>query len=111
MEYENMQCVCVAAKDCKAPLTINVQGDKGYIHSDSPANVFAHFEYGQNIGDKEKFKLNEYGWNERMFYELSEFNQLLNTNNHELMLERLQHSIEVVGLLEKARKTAGIRFE
>lgn len=111
MEYDTMQCVCVAAKDCKAPLTINIQGDKGYIHSDSPANIFAGFQYGENQGKIEEYALNDKTSQERLYYELKEFSKVYEDKNYDLMLERLNHSIEVVGLLEKARETAEISFE
>ncbi len=34
MEYPDFQAVCIAAKDCGAPLSVSVQGNKGFIHSD-----------------------------------------------------------------------------
>ena len=46
LEYPTFKCVSIGAKDCKAPVTINIQGDKGFIHSDEPANVFNNFIKG-----------------------------------------------------------------
>lgn len=111
LEYEGMQCVCIAAKDCKAPLSINIQGDEGYIHSESAANYFVEFEYGDNLGNKEKYTLNSKPFDERLYYELKEFCNILEDKNYKLMTNRLNHSIEVVGLLEKARNLANIKFE
>lgn len=44
LDYETFKCTCVGAKDCKAPIANNIQGDKGCIHQNTPANVCMSFE-------------------------------------------------------------------
>ena len=33
MDFESFKAACIAAKDCKAPASVMIQGDKGYIMS------------------------------------------------------------------------------
>ena len=110
MIYDSMQCVCIAAKDCKAPLTINIQGDKGYIHSDSPANIFSTFEFGDNSGNVEKFELNEKTPQERLYHELNKFNEIIKNEDYDYMLNKLEQAVNVVDVLEIARKDAGLNY-
>ena len=35
MDYGYMKAVCVAAKDCQAPLSSTIQGDEVYCHEKS----------------------------------------------------------------------------
>lgn len=110
LSYEGFQCSCIAAKDCKAPLSINIQGNKGYIHSDSSANVFDHFELGSNAGEVEKYALNKKSIQERLYYEMVVFERAIREKDYTFMEERLNHSIQVTKILEIARKQGGLSY-
>lgn len=110
MNYDSMQCVCVAAKDCKAPICINIQGDEGYIHSDAAPNLLTSFEMGNNSGESKTYCLNYKKPEERLYYEMKTFSDCIACNDYDFMLERLEHTINVVGVLEQARKTANMSF-
>ena len=108
MEYPSFQCVCIGAKDCKAPVSINVQGDKGYIHSDSPANVYRDFTFGYNTGDTKEYNLNID--RPRMYFELKKFVDLVLTQDYEEYRKISQHTLDVMEILEEAGKQVKVDF-
>ena len=57
LEYPGFQCACTAAKDCAAPLSVNIQGDKGCIFSHSNAGRFEEFSFQENKKESEHFLL------------------------------------------------------
>ena len=71
LDYGSFKCVAVGAKDCKAPLSMNIQGDKGYINSSDAANMYNKFTFVENDGTEKVFELN--GGKERLYHELVKF--------------------------------------
>lgn len=108
MDYPDFKCVCIAAKDCEAPVSMNIQGDKGYFHSNAPSNVLESVEFRSNLGDFERYELNEVS--ERFFYELQFFNKMCQDDNRVLCYERLHQSLIIMKILEDARRQAGIEI-
>lgn len=108
LEYPTFQCVAIGAKDCQSPVSINIQGDKGFIHSDDPANVYNHFVFGMNTGTKTNFELNK-GEN-RLYFEIEKFISLLKQNNLKEILQYNQHSLKVMKILDEARRQVGIKI-
>lgn len=110
LEYPSFKAVAVQAKDCKAPVCINIQGDKGFIHSDSPANVIDSFEAGQNSEKPQSFNFMTVSGSERLYYELAEFTRIYNEKDMESCLKRMTHSLKVMTVADAAIKDAGIIF-
>jgi predicted dehydrogenase len=108
MEYPSFQCVCIGAKDCKAPVSINVQGDKGYIHSDYPANTYGSFVFELNNGERCEYALNE--GMPRLYHELKTFTDLLKNGNESEAEMYNQHSLDVMEILDNARRQVKIEF-
>lgn len=106
MDYPDFKCVSIAAKDCKAPVNFNIQGDKGYLHSDVPSNVLNEIEYARNDGEIVQYALNQIP--ERLYYELQAFDQMCKSNSMELRDERLNQTLNVMKILDEARKQVGI---
>lgn len=109
MEYPGFQCVCVAAKDCKAPCSINIQGDRGCLHSTSPANTYDHFQILRNDGTEESYRL--HGDFHRMYFELEQFVQLAERQDFDEAERQNRHTLEVMEILEEARAQAGIKIQ
>lgn len=109
LEYPGFQCVTIGAKDCKAPVSINVQGDQGYVHSDEPANVYGSFEFGYNSGEKEEYSLNV--GQPRLYYEMKTFMDMVEKDDREMSDKVNQHTLDVMEVLDEARRQAGIVFE
>lgn len=109
LDYGYFKCVCIGAKDCKAPVSINIQGDEGCIHLDSPANQCVSFKKMLNKQEEEIYDLNQ--GKHRMFNEFTSFLKILNEKDYEEMNKRLEHSMNVMEIITKARKGAGIVFD
>lgn len=108
LSYPDFQAVCIAAKDCKAPCSISLQGDQGVIHSDDAANVFSGFWYEDLKGRRQEFHENRV--TERLYYELLAFAEMYSAKNLDLSFKRLEHSILVQEILDEARTQAQIRI-
>lgn len=106
LKYPDFVAVSVGAKDCKAPVSINLQGDKGCIHSDTPANVFSSFWMEDNEGHHQEYALN--AMPERLYYELESFANMYEAHDEARNLEEMNHSILVQEILDEARRQAGI---
>ena len=102
MEYPSFQCVCIAAKDCGAPLSVNIEGDKGYIFSHSNAGRFEEFSFQENKKESEHFSLiQEDG---PIFYdELRAFTDYWVKDDREAFRQRLAQSLVVMKVLDQAR--------
>ncbi len=103
MEYENFKCVGVCAKDCKAPLSINIQGDKGFINSDSATNRIERFNFGLNNGEEKSFELN--GEKGRLYYEIGVFLEIFYNKQYAYASELNSKTLNVMKVLEIARKS------
>ena len=108
LDYETFKCVCVGAKDCKAPIANNIQGDKGCIYQDTPANVCERFELLMNDGTSSL--INENNYNHRMVNEFIEFIEMIKNNNLEKCYKMLEHSLIVSEVQTIARNKSGIVF-
>ena len=108
MEYDGFQCVCVGAKDCKAQSGITIQGDKGYLHSDGPANAYASFEVCKNSGECKRYEYN--GEKPRMYFELAAIAEIIIKKDTERFEKAAEQSLQVMEILDEARRQAGIKF-
>ena len=109
MEYPKFKCIAIGAKDCKAPLNINIQGDMACIHSNDPSNIFSEFTLLENNGKEETFNLNLE--KERLFYELLEFIDMTENDDYSRNIKQMNHSLNVMKILDDARKYAGIEIQ
>lgn len=106
LDYPTFKCVAIGAKDCKSPVSLNIQGDQGYIHSDAPSNVLSSFEYAKNADAPTPYALNTVG--PRFFYELSVFQEMVTQNDFQLRDTMLGQSLTVMEILETARRQVGM---
>lgn len=108
LDYETFKCVCIGAKDCKAPSSNNIQGDKGCIYQDTPANVCKRFELLMN--DENSCLINENNYEHRMVNEFVEFIDMIKNNDLEKCYKMLDHSLLVSEVQTIARNKSGIIF-
>ena len=101
MEYPDFQAVCIAAKDCGAPLSVSVQGNKGFIHSDYASSILAEFSFQENKCQPEHYHLADSP--QRLFYELQTFAEYYEDKDWEAFDKRLSHSLMVMEILDQAR--------
>ncbi len=98
LEYEKFKCVSICAKDSKAPLSINIQGDKACIHSKSSANEYNEFTLIYNNGDAQDFELNN---NHRLYFEIEHFIEHFKNNDTSWFMIQNQNTLEVMKILDK----------
>ena len=108
MEYHEFKCTAIGAKDCSAPLKINIQGDRACIYSSDPANAFSNFTLSENTGKKENFNLNSE--KERLYYELLEFLNIIEKDDYRKNIEQMNNSLTVMKILDNARINSGIEI-
>jgi predicted dehydrogenase len=109
MDYEKFKCSCIGAKDCKAPIANNIQGDNGCIYQNTPTNVCGSFEMLMNDGTSTIIDENVY--EHRMVNEFLEFEDMIINNKLEKCYQMLEHSLLVCEVQTIARKKAGIIFQ
>jgi predicted dehydrogenase len=107
LKYDNFICECVGAKDSKSQSFVIIQGTKGYIKLNSPANQCLSFEIDV-YGKLQTY--NEQKFSNRMVYEILNYYDIYRNNNLEKCYELLDHSLNVVETAVMARKSAGIVF-
>lgn len=106
LTYDDKQAVCTAAKDSSSPNFFEIQGSNGYV------SIIG----GVNFGEKIEFSIRQTEINytnksERMINEIEYFHNLVKLNNLEECYCILEHTIKVVRVCEKLRKSANIQFD
>lgn len=108
LDYKGFKAVLIGAKDCKAPISTCIQGDKGCINISTPANVLKSFKLLRNDGSEESFNLQ--GEKHRMYYEFVEFERIISEKDYEQAQKNLQESLIAMKVATMARESAGIVF-
>ena len=108
MEYDDFKVVSIAAKDCGAPFTNCIQGNLGCIYTSSPLFTLTDFDY--QLNKKEPVHYDLTGNAHRMKHEFLDFLELFNSGNYEETYRLLDHSMEVMKVITKARKDIGLVF-
>lgn len=99
LEYPTFKVCAIAAKDCSAPSCINIQGDKGYIHSDSTTHLMKGVTVKLNDCDAVSTDENLREPHERLAYEIAEFKHVIESNDHARYQELKAQSLGVMKLL------------
>ncbi|MBQ1315537.1 MAG: Gfo/Idh/MocA family oxidoreductase [Erysipelotrichaceae bacterium] len=108
MEYDTFQAVLIGAKDCGAPLLNCVQGNKGCIYTSSPMFTLTHFEYQLNKTEPVHYDLTNHA--HRMKHEFIDFLKIFNEKDLTANRKALQHSLDVMSVVTKARQDIGLIF-
>ncbi len=107
LDYPSFKVTSVAAKDCAAPARIVIQGTKGYILQDTPANNCGPVTLHLNDGTESVCSENpEYQWES----EFRAFMAGIDAHDAEGCYRMLDHSVAVSDVMTTARRAAGIRF-
>jgi scyllo-inositol 2-dehydrogenase (NADP+) len=108
MDYGHFKAVCVAAKDCSAPSTMSIQGNKGYIYQPDPAYTCDNFSITLNGTESQECNVNQY--EHRMVDEFNAFTEMFVQGQLDRCHQRLENTMIVSELLTQARQKAGIIF-
>lgn len=106
MRYGNFLCQCVGAKDAFCENSIQILGDKGYIKVTPTAGNCEEVKIVRRGENEMTFKVSGNPW----YYEMTGLVALVTEGNYEECYRRLEVSLQVVEVLEEARKSAGMCF-
>ena len=109
LEYENFKCVCVGAKDCGAPMSNTIQGDKGFITINTSLSTLDSFDFKLNKEESVHYNLNDAI--HRMYDEFVAFEKMYSEQDFETCYKMLEHSMIVTKVQATARQKAGIVFK
>lgn len=104
MDYGDFQAVCIAAKDCAAPISCTFQGDSGTISVDTPISLMSHYQLN---GEEKDFADGLY----RLTYEFREFDRIIREQDIATAALRNNETSIATWILDTARKDAGIVFD
>lgn len=104
-----MVILSIAAKDSGAPVTSTIEGENETIVVNGPANVMDSFDIYYN---SEKLQhIDKKVYPHRMFEEFKEFNRMIEKHDMSKCKKMLNHSDEVMQVLQKAVESAGLKLE
>ena len=121
LQYGDVVCQCIGAKDTMCDNSFQLLGDQGYIHITPGAGNLRTVKMirrgAEDMGpagnnsktkgkDREELELPEDQW----FYEIQAIAKLVAEGNKEVFRRNMEISRNVMEVLEKARKSAGMSF-
>ncbi len=106
LHYKTFLCQCVGAKDSFCENSMQILGDKGYIKVTPGASNIQQVKIVRRNEEEMTFRVPHNPW----YYEFVALSELFATNNYEECYQRLDLSLQVVEVLEEARKSAGLSF-
>ena len=109
MDYGNFKVNAVCAKDCKAPLLVCIQGDKGFIRSDDASSVISKISIVSNQGEQKEYALNRHP-EVPHYHEYAVFKKIFNDKDLEKAQMYNELTLKTMKVLEKALKSAEISF-
>lgn len=115
LDYGSFKAVSIGAKDCSAPVTCSIQGNKGCITTTSPVNILSGFKYYSTESRQKVLadSANEDNYNgdkHRMYFEFAEFERMIREHDMVKAGKALEISLTVSEIQTRAREFAGVRF-
>ena len=110
LDYGKFKVNAISAKDCRAPLKVCIQGDKGYIASDDASSVIAKVRHVDNAGNIKEYTLNKYP-DIPHYDEYVTFKKIFNNKDLKKAQEFNEMTLKTVKVLDKALKSAKITFK
>lgn len=108
MHYPGFVCECSGAKDTWGVNSVQIQGEKGFLYVTDGSNGCNQVRVTTN--EYEKF-FNEQEGHNQWYFEIQGITKLVAEKNYDECLRRLDGTLEVMEVIEKARREAGIFFD
>ena len=102
LDYGNFKAVAIGAKDCSAEIRSTIQGDKGAITIFGATNTLP--EIGLTLNGQEETMINLNSPQHRMYDEFVAFEKMVATKDFENVSKQLEHSHQVMEVLDQASK-------
>lgn len=107
-QYDNFVATLIGSKDSDSKNFATIQGDAGaLIMDDTSIGVCDNASYRANDGTLTKIGVHQ---GDHMTYEINAFEKMLEKQDFDTCHELLDYSRDVVEVIERARKGAGIFF-
>lgn len=106
MEYPGFTGVCIGAKDSTGSNHVNIQGNAGFIHIEGSTNDITSFTCAKNNG--ESVQVEQSGHMHRMYEEFVEFERIITQSDLPKAKRMLNHSENVMRVVEMARQSANL---
>ncbi|MBQ6493587.1 MAG: Gfo/Idh/MocA family oxidoreductase [Erysipelotrichaceae bacterium] len=110
MDYGSFKATSVAAKDCRAPLSVCIQGDLGYIKSDEASSVIMHVRHVKNDGTVKEYKLNKH-MDSPHYHEYTVFKQIFNKKDLKQAQKLNSFTLKTMKVLDEALSSGKIKFK
>ncbi len=107
LEYDEMEAVIIHSKISDSVMTSEIQGEKGTIIIDK---ISEPREVQIKYRDGEVESINDQQLNPPMYYEINEFIKLIKEQKYESAINSHSRSIEVMKVIEEARRQIGIIY-
>lgn len=107
MRYGDFVSQSAGAKDTWGVNFFQIEGEKGYIYVGDNSGSLADIKVVTREGEEH---LNEQDNPDRWFYEVRNLTELILAGDYQAISRRLDTMLEVMEVLENARKGAGIYF-
>ncbi len=107
LQYPDLLCECTGAKDSWCDNGVQLLGDQGYIHVTPGSSNCQEIRIVQKGAEEICIKQTRAPW----LYEIEGLVKLVQNEDYDECYKRLDKTLEVVDVLEKARQSAGITFE
>ena len=110
MDYGKFKVNSIAAKDCRAPLYVCIQGDKGFIRSDEASSVIKHISFTDNSGKTRSYALNKHP-EVGHYHEYAVLKKLINDNDLKKAQEFNKLTLKTIKVLEDSLHSGNIYFK
>ena len=107
MDYEDFNVSCIGAKDSVAPSNVCIQGEKGSIVIASPSSTIRKVLINTNH-DYEEISIQD---KVHLYYEFEAFEAIVRNNDVAAYAVLVQHTLDVVEVVEHARMTIGMHYD
>lgn len=109
LDYDNFKAVSIAAKDVAAPVTSLIEAEKETIIVNGPANVMNSFDI---VGQQNKIQhVDDKIYTHRMYEEFVAFEKMIDNTDLDKDKKALEHSDQVMQIVEQAVKSAGLKLD
>ena len=106
LEYPELLCQCVGAKDCTAPNSVQILGEKGYLEVLPTSSNPQTLKLWLRGREPEVYTLEKDAW----YYEIQAIGRIIHNRDFAACYAALDTTYRVVTVLENARKDAGLSF-
>lgn len=106
LEYPDLLCQCIGAKDCTAPNGVQILGENGYLEALPTSSNPQTLKLWLRGQEPEVFTLEKDAW----YYEIQAIGQIIRNRDFAACYAALDTTLQVATVLEAARKDAGLSF-